>query len=179
MSDYSVKVQQHKTDAVEALKDQFKDISTYIFTDYRGLTVEQISDLRGRLRVQQAQLKVVKNRFAKIALSELDHPDVSKYLTGPTAVALPVEEAGPVAKTLLDFAKDTSLEVKGGIIEGMVYDFSQIEAFSKLPTKLELISMLMSAMKAPVQNFAMVLNAVPQKLVRTLQAVADKKQAEG
>jgi large subunit ribosomal protein L10 len=179
MSDYSVKVQQHKTDAVEALKDQFKNISTYIFTDYRGLTVEQISDLRGRLRVQQAQLKVVKNRFAKIALSELDRPDVSEYLTGPTAVALPVEDAGLVAKTLLDFAKDTSLEVKGGIIEGMVYDFRQIEAFSKLPTRLELISMLMSTMKAPVRNFAMVLNAVPQKLVRTLQAVADKKQAEG
>ncbi|WP_319416702.1 50S ribosomal protein L10 [Marispirochaeta aestuarii] len=179
MSEYTVKVQQHKTEAVEALKNQFKDISTYIFTDYRGLSVEQISDLRAKLREQQAQLKVVKNRFAKIALKELDRPDVGDILTGPTAVALPGDEAGPVAKTLIDFAKDTPLEVKGGIIEGMVYDFAQVEAFSKLPTKLELISMLMSTMKAPVQNLALVLNAVPQKLVRTLQAVADKKQAEG
>jgi large subunit ribosomal protein L10 len=179
MSEYTVKVQQHKTDAVEALKNQFKDISTYIFTDYRGLSVEQISDLRAKLREQQAQLKVVKNRFAKIALKELEHPDVGDILNGPTAVALPSDEAGPVAKTLIEFARDTSLEVKGGIIEGMVYDFAQVEAFSKLPTKLELISMLMSTMNAPVQNLAMVLNAVPQKLVRTLQAVADKKQAEG
>lgn len=179
MSEYTVKVQQHKTDAVESLKNQFKDISTYIFADYRGLSVEQISDLRAKLREQQAQLKVVKNRFAKIALQELDHPDVGAILSGPTAIALPAEEAGPVAKTLIDFAKDTPLEVKGGIIEGMVYDFAQVEAFSKLPTKLELISMLMSTMKAPVQNLALVLNAVPQKLVRTLQAVADKKQAEG
>lgn len=179
MSEYTVKVQQHKTDAVEALKDQFKDISTFIFADYRGLTVEQISELRGKLREQQAQLKVVKNRFAKIALQELERPDAGEYLTGPTAVALPADEAGPVAKTLLEYAKDTSLEVKGGIVEGMVYDFNQIEAFSKLPTKLELISMLMSTMKAPVQNLALVLNAVPEKLVRTLQAVADKKQSEG
>jgi len=179
MSEYTVKVQQHKTDAVEALKSQFKDISTYIFTDYRGLSVEQISELRAKLREQQAQLKVVKNRFAKIALKELERPDVGDILNGPTAVALPSDEAGPVAKTLIEFAKDTSLEVKGGIIEGMVYDFAQVEAFSKLPTKLELISMLMSTMNAPVQNLALVLNAVPQKLVRTLQAVADKKQAEG
>ena len=178
MSEYAVKVQQHKADAVEALKNQFKDISTFIFTDYRGLTVEQISELRSRLRAQQAQLKVVKNRFAKIALKELDRPDAGTILNGPTAVALPEGEAGPVAKTLLEFAKDSALEVKGGIVEGMIYDFAQIEAFSKLPTKLELISMLMSTMKAPVQNLALVLNAVPQKLVRTLQAVADKKKEE-
>ncbi len=179
MSEYTVKIQQHKTDAIESLKDQFKDISTFIFADYRGLTVEQITDLRAKLREQQAQLKVVKNRFAKIALEQLERPDAGDILTGPTAIALPEGEAGPVAKTLLEFAKDTPLEVKGGIVEGMIYDFAQIEAFSKLPTKLELISMLMSTMKAPVQNLALVLNAVPTKLVRTLQAVADKKSAEG
>ena len=79
------------------------------------------------------------------------------YLVGPTAVAMAHDEAGPVAKTLIDFAKDSSVELKAGYFEGNVYDEAGVVAFSKLPTRIELIAKLMGTMNAPVQNVAFAL----------------------
>ncbi len=178
MSDYQVKIQDHKVKAVESIKGDFSHVKDFIFTDYRGLTVAQITELRNELRKENAIYKVIKNRFAKIALKELGQPAVDEHLTGPTAVALSTEEAGPVAKALVAFSKNGVLKIKGGIVDGTVFDAEQMIAFSKLPTKAELIAKLMGTMKAPVQNMVYILHGVPQKLVRTLQAVADKKSAE-
>ena len=178
MSDYQVKIQDHKVKAIESIKGDFSNVKDFIFTDYRGLTVAQITELRNDLRKENAVYKVIKNRFAKIALKELDQPTVDEHLTGPTAVALSTEEAGPVAKALVAFARNGVLKIKGGIIDGNVFDAEQMVAFSKLPTKLELIAKLMGTMKAPVQNMVYIMHGVPQQLVRTLQAVADKKAAE-
>jgi len=179
MAAYEVKIQSYKTEAIESLKEEFKDVKDFIFTDYRGLTVSQITELRDKLRKNNATLKVVKNRFAKIALKEMNKEAAAEYLVGPTAIALARDESGPVAKAILDFGADAPIEVKGGIIGDQMFGLDEIKAFSKLPTKIELIAQLMGTMKAPVQNVVYVLNAVPQKLVRTLQAVADKKKAEG
>lgn len=176
MSEYQVKLQQSKLEAVSALKEEFKDVKDFIFTDYRGLTVEQITNLRNKLREHNATYKVVKNRFAKIALKDLEKPAADEYLTGPTAVALPTGDSGAVAKVLVEFAKDAKMEIKGGILDNNLFNAQQVEDFSKLPTRDELLSMLMGTMKAPIQNVVYVLNAVPTKLVRTLQAVADSKQ---
>ena len=176
MAEYEVKLQQGKVEAVAALKDEFKDIKDFIFTDYRGLTVEQITALRNELRKHNATYKVVKNRFAKIALKDLERPAADEYLVGPTAVALPSDDSGAVAKVLIEFAKNAPMSIKGGILDDNLFDAAQVEAFSKLPTKDELIASLMGTMKAPIQNVVYVLNAVPTKLVRTLQAVADSKQ---
>lgn len=176
MAEYEVKLQQSKIDAVAALKTEFAEVKDFIFTDYRGLTVEQITALRDKLREHDAVYKVVKNRFAKIALADLERPNAEEYLTGPTAVAMPKGESGPVAKVLVEFAKDSPVTIKGGILNDNLFDAEQVEAFSKLPTRDELIASLMGTMKAPVQNIVYVLNAVPTKLVRTLQAVADAKK---
>ena len=175
MSDYTVKIQPEKAEAINALKADFEGVENFIFTDYRGLTVEQITELRNKLREAGATYKVVKNRFAKIALKELDKPEVGDMLVGPTAVVISGEEAGPAAKELFAFAKDAPVEIKGGIIAGDVYDDKQVEAYSKLPTKLELIAKLMGTMNAPVQNMVYILNGVPEKFVRTLKAYADSK----
>ncbi len=175
MSEYQISIQDHKVKAIDAVKSDLEKINDIIFTDYRGLTVAKITELRDKLRAQDAVYKVVKNRFTKIALQQLNRPDVGANLVGPTALALVSNEAGPVAKELVQFAKEGTLVIKGGIIDGNVFDVDQIVAFSKLPTRLELISKLMATMNAPLQNVVYVLNAVPQKLVRTLQAVADKK----
>jgi large subunit ribosomal protein L10 len=176
MADYQIKVQQSKVDAIEALKSEFEQVSDYIFTDYRGLTVEQISDLRAKLREHNASYKVVKNRFAKIALQNLDRPAVDEYLKGPTAMVLPTGESGPVAKILVEFAKTSVVTIKGGILNNNVFNAQQVEDFSRLPTRNELLASLMGTMRAPVQNIVYVLNAVPTKLVRTLQAVAEAKE---
>jgi large subunit ribosomal protein L10 len=97
---------------------------------------------------------------------------------GPTAVAMAREEAGPVAKTLIDFGKDAPVAMKGGLLDGNVYDEAGVVAFSKLPTRIELIAKLMGTMQAPVQNVAFALNGVTTKLVRTLAAVAEAKGNE-
>ncbi len=179
MTDELVKIQPEKVEAVNALKSDFEGIDNFIFTDYRGLTVEQITELRTKLRASGSVYKVVKNRFAKIALKELGKPEVGELLVGPTAVVLSGEDAGAAAKELFAFAKDAPVDVKGGLIGTDVFGASEMEAYSKLPTKPELIAKLMGTMNAPVQNFVYILNAVPTKFVRTLQAVADKKQEQG
>ena len=174
------KVQDAKVAAIAEVKGAFQTGGTpdFIFTEYRGLSVEQITTLRKQLRAKDALYKVVKNNFARIAFEELSAPDVSGYLTGPTAIAITPKDANEVAKILLEFAKEAPvLQVKGGVIANTVYDAKQIEAFSKLPGKNQLIAMLMSVMNAPARNLAAALNDVPARLVRTIKAVADQKAA--
>jgi large subunit ribosomal protein L10 len=178
MAGYEAKLQDHKVEAISFLKALFSDSKDFIFADYRGLNVEQITELRNRLREKGSTFRVVKNRYAKIALNELEYPDVSEFLLGPTAMALADEDSGAAAKVLFEFSSDTSVSVKGAIIDGTVFDSAQVEAYSKLPTRDELIAQLLSVMQGPVRNLMYGLQAVPQKLVRTLQAVADKKGAE-
>ena len=159
------KMQAAKTAAIADIKARFESANDYIFTEYRGLTVEQISNLRRLLRAKGCSYKVVKNNFARIAFEQLNKADVANYLVGPTAVALAGEEPNAIAKILFEFAKETpALVIKGALIDGEIYDSAKIELFSKLPGKKELISMLMSVMQA---------NST--KLAATLQAVADKK----
>ncbi|MCL2879811.1 MAG: 50S ribosomal protein L10, partial [Treponema sp.] len=99
------KIQDKKTKAIGELKDSLGFAKDFIFTDYRGLTVEQISNLRKLLRAKDVHYKVVKNNFAVLAFQQLSAPDVSSYLTGPTAVAISPRDSNEVAKILYDFAK--------------------------------------------------------------------------
>ncbi|HOJ99394.1 MAG TPA: 50S ribosomal protein L10 [Termitinemataceae bacterium] len=171
------KVQDAKVSFIQELKEQFSKAPDFIFTDYRGLTVEQITALRKQLRAKDAQFKVVKNNFARIAFEQLSAPNVEQYLVGPTAVAISPRDSNEVAKILLEFAKEVpALKVKGGLVGSTVYTAEQIEAFSKLPGRLELIAMLMSVMNAPARNLVSAMNDINARLVRTIKAVADKKQ---
>jgi large subunit ribosomal protein L10 len=180
------KLQDYKIKAIAEIKDIFKSGDAaasseaankdFIFTEYRGLTVAQITELRKQLRGKNTVYKVVKNNFARIAFEELSAPDVSPFLVGPTAIAIAPGDSNEVAKILFDFVKEApTLVIKGGLVSGTVYDAKQTEAFSKLPGKLELISMLMSVMNGPARNLAAALNDVPSRLARVLKAVADKK----
>ena len=174
------KVQEYKTKAIAEIKEILQGGESawrdYIFTEYRGLTVAQITELRKQLRVKDAVYKVVKNNFARIAFHELATPDVSSYLLGPTAIAVVPKDSNEVAKVLFGFSKEVpALTVKGGLISGGIYDAKQMEAFSRLPGRLELLSMLMSVMNGPARNLAAALNDVPARLARAVKAVADKK----
>lgn len=176
MAEYVTKLQQHKIDSVDAVKQIFQSSESYLITDYRGLNVGQITELRGKLRELGTTYKVLKNRHVKIALKQMEYPDISDQLIGPTAVAFAGQDAGPSAKVLFDFTKEAPLSIKGGIIDGKVFDGKQVEAFSRLPGRDVLISMLMSALNGPLTGLMYAIQAVPQKLVRTLQAVADQKE---
>ena len=176
MTDHVTKVQQHKTDSLEAIKTKFSENKDFIFTDYRGLSVAQITALRGKLREKAAEYKVVKNRYAKLAFQQLEMPDVSDLLIGPTALALLKDDASAIAKILFDFGREAPVSVKGAIVDGRLFDGAQTEALSKLPSRDQLLAQLMSTMQAPLQNLVYAMNGTVQKLVRVLQAVADKKQ---
>ena len=163
------KIQPAKAEAIENAKKTFAEYNDFIFADYRGLTVEQITALRGKLREKNAVLKVVKNNFAKIAFDDMKVENVADYLKGPTVIAMANEDSNEVAKVLFDFAKDVpALSVKGASISKEIYDQAKIEAYSKVPGKKQLYSMLMSAMNGPVRQLA-----------ATIKAYAEKKEAEG
>ncbi|MDR2193551.1 MAG: 50S ribosomal protein L10 [Treponema sp.] len=170
------KEQPVKTAAINELKEAFGSAPDFIFADYRGLTVEQITNLRKRLMDKEAIFKVVKNNFARIAFERLSAPDVSSYLTGPTAVTIAPRDSNEVAKALFDFTKEASqLKIKGGLIGNSVYTSQEMDAFARLPGKLQLIAMLMSCMNGPTRNLAVALNDVNARLVRTIKAIGDKK----
>ena len=157
-----------KTEAIESIKNDVKASSSFIFTEYRGLKVEQITELRKKLRENACTYKVVRNNFARIAFEDADIKDVDSWLTGPTALAMIAEDANLAAKTLFEYAKDApALVIKGAVVDGEIYDAKQIEAFSKLPGKKDLIAMFMSTV-----------NATTSKFVRTLQAIVDKGGAQ-
>ena len=158
-----------KTEAIESIKNDVKASSAFIFTEYRGLKVEQITELRKKLRENACTYKVVRNNFARIAFEDADIKDVDSWLTGPTALAMIAEDANLAAKTLFEYAKDApALIIRGAVVDAEIYDAKQIEAFSKLPGKKDLIAMFMSTV-----------NATTSKFVRTLQAIVDKGGAQG
>ncbi|RKX80096.1 MAG: 50S ribosomal protein L10 [Spirochaetes bacterium] len=179
MAEGEKKIQQYKIEMVKELKDKFKSTKDYIFTNYRGLNVEQITDLRRKLREKNAEYRIIKNRFARIAMEQLELPDVGDQLRDPTAVALSRDdEVNEVVKILSGFKKETSLQIKGALIGGRIYNGTEVEAFSRLPSKQELIAKLAVTMNAPLQNLVFVLNGVTSKLVRTIQAIADRKAGD-
>ena len=163
------KTQPAKKAAIEEAKKILSEYKEFIFVEYRGLTVEQITKLRKSLREKDATIKVIKNNFARVAFSEMNNNDVAQFLSGPTAIAMVKDEANESAKILFDFIKEApSLVVKGAWVENEVYDAEKIEALSKLPGKKQLIAMLMSAINGPAQ-----------KLAATLQAYVEKLEKEG
>ncbi len=158
-----------KTAAIEDAKKVLSSYENFIFANYRGLTVEQITKLRRSLSEKEAQLKVIKNNFARIAFNDMKVEGIDEYLTGPTVITMGKGEANEVAKVLFEFAKEVpAFEVKGAYVGSEVYDKAKIEALSKLPGKKQLIAMLMSAINGPARQLA-----------ATLQAYVDKKQSEG
>jgi len=169
------KVQQTKVDAIAAVKEKIGSAKDFIFTDYRGMTVDQITALRDKLREKNAEYHVIKNNFARIAFEQSNIAHAETMLLGPTAIAFIRDDANEIAKIFVDYAKESPVKLKGGIVDNTFFDEKQIDAFSKLPGRKQLIAMLMSTMNAPLQNFVYALNGVTTKLVRTLQAVADKK----
>ena len=174
----ATKVNERKQNAVKEIRVLFENANDVLFTDFRGLSVAEITRLRNALRETETEYRVATNNYIRIAMQEMGLPDASELLFGPTALALVRKEAGPVAKTILDFGRDTSVSIKGGIVGGKVISLDQVKALSALPGREQLMALLMGTMNAPLQNLTNCLNGVMQKLVQTLRAIADKKSSE-
>jgi large subunit ribosomal protein L10 len=151
-----------------------------VIADYRGLTVAEMTEMRVKARESGVYLRVVRNTLAKRAVEGTEYECLNDAFVGPTLLAFSQEDPGAAARLIKDYAKDyAELEVKALSIGGILLGADQIDRVAKLPTLDEARSMLMSVMEAPVVKLARSLNEVPGKLVRTIAAVRDQKQAEG
>lgn len=149
-----------------------------IAAEYRGLTVGEMTELRAKAREAGVYVRVVKNSLARRAVENTDFDCMKEELTGPLVIAFSQEDPGAAARVIKDFAKDHSkLVVKVVSIGGKLLAVSDLEALSKMPTYEQAVSMLMAVMRAPVEKLARTINEVPGKLVRTVAAIRDAKEA--
>jgi large subunit ribosomal protein L10 len=155
-----------------------KSAYSAIGAEYRGLTVGQLTALRVEARKAGVYLRVVKNTLARRAVEGTDFACMQDGLKGPLILAFSQADPGSAARVVQDFAKgQDKFQVRLVAIGGKLLDPSEIGALAKMPTYEEAISQLMAVMKAPVQKLAATINEVPGKLVRTLAAIRDAKQA--
>jgi large subunit ribosomal protein L10 len=149
-----------------------------VAAEYRGLTVAEMDELRAKARAGGVYLRVVKNTLAKRALEGTEFDCMSDQLQGPLILAFSQEDPGAAGRVLKEFIKDhEKLDVKLVAIGGQVYGASELETLAKLPTYEQALSQLMAVMKAPVEKLARTINEVPGKLVRTVAAIRDQKEA--
>ncbi len=153
-----------KQPVVEEISASIKDAQSVVLVDYRGLTVEQDTNLRKQLREAGVTYKVYKNTMMNFAFKGTDCESLAPYLEGPSAMAVSTTDATAPARILCKFAKDApKLEVKGGVVEGIAYDAAGIENIAKIPSREELLSRLLGSMQSPVANFARVINQIAEK----------------
>lgn len=148
-----------------------------VVADYRGLTVNQMTDLRHKAREHGVYLRVVRNTLTKRAFENTDMSCLNDHLTGPLFIAMSTDAPSDAARLLKEYTKTfDKLEIKALCVGNKLYDANQLEAVASLPTKDEAISKLMFVMKAPVEKFVRTLAEPYAKLVRTTSAVKDTKQ---
>lgn len=162
---------------VTELQKQYKAAVAIFLSDYRGLTVAEMTEIRDELSKVQSRMQVVKNRLMKRALANESLPEMDSHLAGPTAIAFAEEDPVGAAKVLAKFQKEfEALEIRAGVMKGEVIDAKQIEALSKLPSKEELYAKLLGTLSASASNIVRVLQGNSEKLVRVLAAVRDTKE---
>ena len=150
-----------------------------VVADYRGLTVNQMTQLRASARKAGVYLRVVPNTLTRRAFEKTEFACLSDMLVGPLFVALSMNAPSDAARLLKEFAKTfEKLEVKALSVSGKVYGSDQLDLVASLPTKDEAIAKLMYVMRAPIEKFVRTLVEPHTKLVRAVAAIKDKKQAE-
>lgn len=168
-----------KAAAVAELANELRESNGAVLTEYRGLTVAQVTELRNSLG-QNARFRIVKNTLTKIAVKEAGVDEqLSELLEGPSAIAFVHGDVVEAAKGLRDFAKANSpLVIKGGLIDGKSMNAEQVTKLADLESREVLLSKLAGALKAKQGQAAAVFQALPSKTVRLAQALADKRNEE-
>ena len=157
-----------KKPIVDEIKELLDGAKTAVVVDYRGLTVEQDTNLRRTLREAGVVYKVYKNTMINFAIEGTEFADLAQNLEGPTAIAICKEDATAAARVLCNFAKEAeALEIKGGVIDGTYYDAAGVKAISSIPSKEVLLGKLLGSIQSPIANFA-----------RVIKQVADSKDEE-
>lgn len=170
------KVRTDKVATVAEVKSKVAGTSTAVVTEYRGMTVAQISTLRRQLRVLGADYKVFKNTLVLRAISGTSVEPLGEFLTGPTAIAFIDGDVSAVAKALRDFAKETpKLIVKGGVTDGKLLSIKDLSALADLPSRDVMLAQLAGLIAAPLRTMAGLLKAIPQNFAYGLAALLDSR----
>ncbi len=157
----SEKILNQKKEEVSALAAKMKEAKLVLLTDYRGINVEDVTNLRTELRNAKAEYKVIKNNITRRALAECGIEGLENQLTGPTAVIMSNEDYLEPAKAIYKFSKDNDFyKIKGGVIEGKVMTAEEIITLAKLPSRETLLSMLAGALLGNISKLAVALDQV-------------------
>ncbi len=169
---------EEKQQIAEDLRDRFSKVAIVVLTDYKGLNVTAMNDLRRKLRAEEIEYQVVKNTLLTRASEDTDVALIKDYFKGPSAIALSYDDPISPAKVLSQFAKENDkLEIKVGVMNGQVLDANAIRALAKLPSREVLLGQFLSALNAVPASFVRTIAEVPRSFVGVLAAVRDQKEA--
>ena len=169
---------EEKQQIAEDLRDRFSKVAIIVLTDYKGLDVTAMNDLRRKLRAEEIEYQVVKNTLLIRASEDNDVALIKDYFKGPSAIALSYDDPISPAKVLSQFAKENDkLEIKVGVMNGQVMDANAIKALAKLPSREVLLGQFLSALNAIPASFVRTIAEVPRSFVSVLAAVRDQKEA--
>jgi large subunit ribosomal protein L10 len=160
----SEKLLTQKKAQVSELAQKLKNAKAIVLTDYRGLTVEQDTNLRKALRTANVEYRVIKNSVISFAAKDSDLGELEKYLQGPTGIA--ISETDPVApsKVLAKYAKDfEKLGIKGGVVEGNIIDENGVKELASTPSREELLAKFIGSLQSPLYGLAAAINAIVEK----------------
>ena len=163
---------------VDELKERLERTQVAILTDYKGLDVAAINDLRRKLREENIEYQVVKNTLLLRAAEGTDAELMKDHFKGPSAVALSYEDPVAPAKVLTQFAKDNqALEIKAGVMDGKYLDVTDLKALADLPSREVLLGQLVGVMNNVPTSFVRVVAEVPRQMLNVLNAIKDQKEA--
>ena len=164
---------------VQEIADKMKNAQGTVVVDYRGLNVEEVTELRKKARENNIDYKVYKNSMMRFAAKEAGVEGLLDVLVGPTAIAFCEDDPVAPAKLINDFAGEhKALEIKAGVVEGKVLDVAGVKELAELPPREVLVAKVLGGLNAPISGFANVLNANLKGLVVALNAIAEQKGAE-
>ncbi|MDR7857921.1 50S ribosomal protein L10 [Tissierella sp.] len=169
---------QAKSQNVEEIKEKIGKAQSVVLVDYRGLNVEQLTELRSRYRKAGVEYKVYKNSMMRFAFKDSGLEDFNEFLKGPSAIAFGYDDPVQVAKITSEFAKaNDKLEIKAGIVDGKIIDLEGVNNLANLPPREVLIAQALGGLNAPIQGFANVLQGTIRGLAIALNAIAEKQEA--
>ncbi|HUU02778.1 MAG TPA: 50S ribosomal protein L10 [Myxococcota bacterium] len=164
-----------RSEEIARIKQVFSEVEGGVLTDYRGLKVSEITDLRRRFRAESVDYQVIKNSLTRLALKGSDYEDLDQILSGPTGIAFGRGDPIAAARVAVEFSKDhEALEVKGGFMDGEILSTAQVAEVSTLTGKKELKASFLAVLNGPAQKLLGVLTGVPRKFLGVLDAQADK-----
>lgn len=168
-----------KKQFVQQLHERLAKSKVVVVTDYKGLDVATMTELRRKLREANIEYEVVKNTMLRLASEGTGVSAIKEHFKGPNAIALSYDDPVAPAKVLTEFAKaNEKLEVKIGVLDGKVLDLASLKALSSLPSREELLATVLSAMIAVPTSFVRALSDVPRRMLNVLQAIKEQKDQE-